>query len=59
MNAGEVDLTARLGPLVLKNPIATASGTFGCCTALPCAMTRRGMISTSTVRRTKTSGIAA
>ena len=29
MNAGDVDLTARLGPLVLKNPIATASGTFG------------------------------
>ena len=29
MSAAPVDLTCRLGPLTLPNPIVTASGTYG------------------------------
>ena len=29
VDARRVDLSVRIGPLVLRNPILTASGTFG------------------------------
>ena len=29
MSRGEPDLSVRIGPLVLKNPVLVASGTFG------------------------------